>query len=133
MNDVQTSQRGELDLANLFLEGILSSLGVGVVVIDREERVRVWNPTSEELWGLRAGEVEGEHLMSLEVGFPAAQLQATLQRVLAEGNRQELTVEVVTRRGRSMSCRVRMQPLRKTDGEVYGAVLLMEVTPPSAE
>src|SRR5947209_8422812 len=51
----------ELDDANHFLESILTSFGSGVAVLNREMAVRVWNREAEDLWGLRADEVEGEH------------------------------------------------------------------------
>jgi two-component system CheB/CheR fusion protein len=132
MNDEQSTRSGELDRANMFLEGILSSLGVGVVVLDREETVQVWNANSEDLWGLRSDEVEGRPLTTLDVGFPVGELREPLRQVLAEGREVEQTVEATTRRGRQVQCRVRMQPLRQSDGETHGALLLMEVSAASS-
>ena len=62
MNDEQAERTIELDKANLFLEGILSSLGVGVVVLDRDQRVQVWNGNAAELWGLRRRRGRGRAL-----------------------------------------------------------------------
>jgi len=54
----ELSQRtDELDRANAFLRSILTSLDSGVVVLDREMRVQEWNRATEDLWGLRDGEV----------------------------------------------------------------------------
>jgi two-component system, chemotaxis family, CheB/CheR fusion protein len=58
MNDEQAVRSAELDRVNMFLEGIVGNLGVGVVVLDEEGRVQVWNANSSELWGMRADEVE---------------------------------------------------------------------------
>ena len=128
MNDDQSARSEELDKANMFLEGILSSLGVGVLVLDREETVQVWNANSQDLWGLRADEVEGHPLASLDVGFPVEALKEPLRRVFADGTEVEESFEAITRRGRKVTCRARMRPLRQANGETYGALLLMDVS-----
>jgi len=131
MNEEQTSRSVELDKANMFLEGILSSLGVGVLVLDREETVQVWNANSEELWGLRSDEVEGKRLADLDLGFPVEDLKEPLRQMFSEDGEVEVAVPATTRRGRAVECRIRMQPLRQSDGETYGALLLMEVSVPT--
>jgi two-component system, chemotaxis family, CheB/CheR fusion protein len=133
MNEDQAARTGELDRANMFLEGILASLGVGVVVVDRELNVQVWNANSEDMWGLRSDEVEGRPLMSLDVGFAAAELVPPLQRMLADAKETELTMDATSRRGKPVRCRVRLQPLRQSNGDTYGALLLMEASPPTGE
>ena len=54
---------------NLFLESILGGMQAGVIVVDRELRIDIWNHEAEELWGLRADEVVGAHLMNLDIGL----------------------------------------------------------------
>ena len=128
MNDEQSERSAELDKVNLFLEGILGGLGVGVVVVDRDQIVQVWNANSQELWGLRGDEVEGQHLMGLDIGFPVERLKDPLRPVLAgEEEEVRLDVEAITRRGRTVNSSVRMQPLRTQEGEIYGALLIMAV------
>src|SRR3954471_16055890 len=53
INDELRMRTGELDEANDFLESLLISQRGGLVVIDRELRISVWNDQSAELWGLR--------------------------------------------------------------------------------
>jgi two-component system, chemotaxis family, CheB/CheR fusion protein len=128
MNEEQLSRSAALDRASMFLEGILSSLGVGVVVVDRDGKVQVWNANSEDLWGLRADEVEGQPLANLDVGLPVAELREPLRRVFADGIGAEETVSATTRRGKKVECRVRMESLRQAGGQTYGALLLMEIS-----
>jgi two-component system, chemotaxis family, CheB/CheR fusion protein len=126
MNEEQTVRGAELDKVNLFLEGILGSLGVGVVVLDRERRVQVWNANSTELWGLRAEEVEGQPFLDLDIGLPVERLKDSIRKVLADdAELLEEEIEAVTRRGKTVECRVRTLPLRASDGKVYGAIILM--------
>src|SRR3954451_22351246 len=80
VNDELHRRGTELDLANLFFEGILGSLGIGVVVIDRDYRIQVWNATSGELWGLRSDEAEGRDLMELDIGLPVRRLEEGIAR-----------------------------------------------------
>jgi two-component system CheB/CheR fusion protein len=126
MNEEQQTRTGELDRVNLFLEGILGSLGVGVVVVDEDQVVQVLNASSTDLWGVRSDEAEGKPLLSLDLNFPLEKLRDPLRAAMGgNGDVAELTVEAVNRRGRSFSCWVRVLPLRSRDGEIYGAILLM--------
>src|SRR2546429_292423 len=60
INDELRMRTGELDEANDFLESLLVSQRGGLVVIDRELRISVWNDHSAELWGVRTDEAPGQ-------------------------------------------------------------------------
>src|SRR5204863_517377 len=68
MNAQVNDRATELDRLNLFFEGILGSLRVSVIVIDPNHQIQVWNAMSDELWGLRRAEVEGQDLFQLDIG-----------------------------------------------------------------
>jgi two-component system CheB/CheR fusion protein len=115
-----------LDEANNFLESILASLRSGVVVLNREMTVRAWNRTSEDMWGLRADEVEGSHFLNLDIGLPVDELRTAIRACLngsAEGEHQE--VAAMNRRGRSITCAVSISPLRDGD-DVIGVILVVD-------
>src|SRR5919198_5163724 len=61
------------------------TVGQGVVVVDRELRVRVWNPQAEELWGLRSDEVLGKQFTNLDIGLPVGDLKSMLVSCLHDG------------------------------------------------
>jgi two-component system, chemotaxis family, CheB/CheR fusion protein len=126
MNEIQGERAGELDRLNLFLEGILGNLGLGVVVLDSEQRVQLWNNSASELWGLRDSEVIGAHFLTLDIGLPVEKLKAAMRRALSpEGEATEQTLAAVNRRGREFRCQVQVMPLTDSKGEVYGVILLM--------
>jgi two-component system CheB/CheR fusion protein len=126
MNDEQRRHTVELDRLNLFLEGILGNLGVGVAVVDRENQIQLWNASSEDLWGLRAEEVEGEDLLGLDIGLPLAELREPLKKASAsEAERTELQLEAVNRRGRPFNCEVRVMPLFSASRGLFGGIVLM--------
>jgi two-component system CheB/CheR fusion protein len=125
-NRQHLERASELDRVNLFLEGILTSLGVGVMVLDRARRVEVWNGDSTELWGLRAEEVEGRTLAELDIGLPVKQLEGSLADALGQAaSSTSLELDAINRRGKSFKCRVRVMPLATPEGEVTGVLLLM--------
>lgn len=43
---------------------------LGVIDIDHDLHVQVWNAHSKDLWGLRAAEVHGSNLLDLDIGLP---------------------------------------------------------------
>jgi two-component system CheB/CheR fusion protein len=127
INDELRQRTGELDRVNAFLESILLSLGVAVAVLDREQRIQVWNEQAEDLWGLRADEVVGQHLLSLDIGLPVEKLRRPLRNALA-GNREgnELVLDATNRRGRAIACKVTCLPLLVASKDVQGVIVLME-------
>ncbi len=137
INDELRDRTGDLNRVNDFLEAILTSLGIGVAVVDRQQRVQIWNHRAEDLWGLRQDEALEHHLLSLDIGLPVEQLAGPLRTVLIGGSRREQSLlEAVNRRGRTIECDTTILPLLSAgDGDgasVRGAIVLME-TPATAE
>jgi two-component system CheB/CheR fusion protein len=129
LNDELQRRGGQLNDANTYLGSVLTSLRAGVVVVDREMLVQVWNRTMEEMWGLRADEVRDQPLLHLDIGFPVEQLKAPVRGVL-EGRVQahESVAEALNRRGRTIHCRVTTAPLTSPEREIRGAVVVIEET-----
>jgi two-component system CheB/CheR fusion protein len=101
-----------------------------VVVLDQAQTARIWNRAAEDMWGLRQDEVCGEHLMSLDIGLPVDRLRTPLRAALhGDDTGEPLSVGARDRRGRSVTCQVTSVPLTGFDGDVRGAVLLMESVP----
>src|SRR5882672_7585109 len=120
----------DLNTANAFLASILTGIEVAVVVVDAKIQVLAWNHRAEDLWGLRAEEVRGRHLMNLDIGLAVEQLRQPIRAVLAgETQRAELTLECRNRRGKSIRCPIRCTQLSGGNGETLGAILLMEEVP----
>ena len=127
MNEELRRRSDEAEEVNLFLESILASLRGGVVVLDRDLRVLLWNAQSEELWGLRADEVQGKNLFALDIGLPREALRQPLRRCLTgEAEVERLTVDAVNRRGKSVQCTVTCAPLGTPGMDVRGAIVLVE-------
>ena len=135
INDELRVRSDELNEANAFLASVFASLRAGVAVLDRDLRVLVWNDEAENLWGLRADEVNGQPFGALDIGLPVTRLVPALRENLEGGGRgMEFTVPAVNRRGRHMQTRITAVPLAGRDAEPpRGVIVLMVAQPPADE
>jgi two-component system, chemotaxis family, CheB/CheR fusion protein len=126
MNEEMQVRTAELDEARTFLEGVLSSVAAGVVVLDANLTVRSWNKGAEELWGLRAEEVSNQAFFQLDFGLPTGEVRGIVNDCLASSKRTgPVQVAAINRIGRTIKCTVTCSPL-KGDNDGEGVVLLME-------
>ena len=143
MNDEQQASNQDLEQRtteyrdlNRFMEAVFAGLRTAVVVIDRTQIVTVWNERTEDLWGLRADEVVGKHLLDLDIGLPTEALRPLVRRTLVEkpGHPSNpLTIEAVNRRGRGVVVEVSASALRGSDDEPVGVIFMMEAAEVAAE
>jgi two-component system CheB/CheR fusion protein len=128
INDELRRRSDELNDVNAFMQAVLASLRGGVVVLDTELRVEVWNEKAVDLWGVRADEVRGMHFMMLDIGLPVQMLTKAIRAcLLGESERETLTIEAINRRGKPITCEVTCTPMWRASGdEVRGVILVME-------
>ena len=125
MNEELRGRSEELNQVNAFLESVFLSVRAGVVVLDRELNVLVWNARAEDLWGLRYDEVEGTNFLALDIGLPVDGIRAELRDALDDGGEgAAVTVDAIDRRGRAFACQVTIVPLRRGDDAAPAAVVL---------
>jgi two-component system, chemotaxis family, CheB/CheR fusion protein len=137
INDELGQRTSELNQLNAFLESIWAGLGGAVVVLDPDLRVLVWNHGSEDLWGVRQDEVQGQHFLNLDIGLPVDEVRPALREAMSAGNGSRSTmVDATNRRGRPLRCRVTCSPLVDADKTVRGVIVVVEPQPdgqPAAE
>jgi two-component system CheB/CheR fusion protein len=130
INDELGERTTELNQLNAFLESIWAGLGGAVAVLDPDLRVLVWNHGSEDLWGVRQEEVQGQHFLNLDIGLPVDQVYPALRQAMsAEDGSHSTVVQATNRRGRSIRCRVTCSPLVGTDKIVRGTVVVVVEEP----
>ncbi|OBH00361.1 MULTISPECIES: CheR family methyltransferase [unclassified Mycobacterium] len=128
INDTLRERSVELDDAKNFLDSLINSVQLGMVVVDREMRVVVWNRGCEDLWGLRSDETTGSRLTGLDIGLPLDTVRPLIGNAFVDPDSSgETVVDAVNRRGRPARVRVVCTSFRSADGTVGGALLLMEV------
>lgn len=118
----------EVGALNRFMTGVLGSFKAGVVVVDPDLRVLVWNAAAEDLWGLRQDEVAGQHLLNLDIGLPLSDLHPLLRRQVAGDGPPHETVDLdaVNRRGRPVRVRLTASSFAHGPEQRGGAVILMD-------
>jgi two-component system, chemotaxis family, CheB/CheR fusion protein len=125
VNDELERRGTELDLANEYLESILSGIHRGVVVVDREVHIQLWNAWAQDLWGLRRDEVEGRHLANLDIGLPLEVVMPAVRHCLERKIGEQIVVQARNRRGFDFTCVVTCSPLGRVD-EPIGVIIMME-------
>jgi len=131
MNDELRDRTDDALQANAFLRSILWSVEQAVVVVDRQLCVTKWSRSAAELWGLREDEVEGQHLLNLDIGIPVGELREPIRATLADAPHPPVVLGGHDRRGRPVRCVVTFSQLRSALDEVEGAILLMTTSTPA--
>ena len=131
MNEELRLRTIELNNVNVLVDSMLESLGMAVVVLDRELRVTIWNEHAKGLWGLDANDVREHHFLNLDIGLPVQKLHDALRASVAgKSNPGEQRLKARDRTGRDIVCRVLCSPLQTARGEVSGVIMLMQVVEP---
>jgi len=127
MNDELRERTDETLQANSFLGSVLSGIEQGVIVVERSLRVVAWSRRAADLWGLRDHEVEGEHLLNLDIGIPVQRLRDPIRQILAGSEVDDLDLEGHDRRGKPVRVHIAFAPLqnRPDSEEPDGAILLV--------
>ena len=127
VNEQLRTRSDELNQTNAFLESVLRSLSSGAVVVNHNLNVLMWNPRAEDLWGLRADEVQGKGLLNLDIGLPVAELRTIIRPCLSgEADHQEVVMDAVNRRGKKIKCQITCTPLLSPNKKRQGVILLMD-------
>lgn len=114
----------ELNRSNVFITSILKSLQTGMVVIDRNFNILIWNHLVEDLWGLRNDEVIHKSLFSLDISLPVEDLRSPILDILSgKTDFHEMTLDTTNRRGKKIQCYISLTPL--IDKKIEGVVLIM--------
>ncbi|HEU4909422.1 MAG TPA: PAS domain-containing protein, partial [Propionibacteriaceae bacterium] len=127
-NEELRDRTTEITDLNAFMESILGSLEAAVIVVDRDLVIQVWTQQAHELWGLRADETIGQHLLNLDSGLPTAELHPWLLSVVT-GQQNAIIgrlLHAVNRRGREVDLRVTVTTLHGDGNQPAGALILME-------
>jgi two-component system CheB/CheR fusion protein len=127
MNDELRIRTSEFIRTNKFLEEIMGSLQVGVIVLDQKLTIQIWNRHAQDLWGLREEEVRDELFFNLDIGLPLHQLAKPIKDCMTSSTTIDVVLDARNRRGKPIRCSVRCTPLREDQPpENLGVVLLME-------
>ncbi|MDI7274898.1 MAG: CHASE4 domain-containing protein [Anaerolineae bacterium] len=123
--DEQKAQQ-ELREASELLQGVVESMPLGICVIDREGRVKLWNAPLESVSGVPRAEILGRNVFERFPGLVDAGLKERFAQVLADGQPQavaDLPFSDQTLPQRQYQLSIRAHPLSDASGRVTGAVV----------
>jgi two-component system CheB/CheR fusion protein len=127
MNQEINKSGEEVNHINNYLNSILFSLQCGVIAVNNEYEVGVWNPKSEDQWGLRREEVFGHSIFSLDIGLPVEKLKRPIRNITNSYSKiEELEINAVNRRGRNVTINITITPIKNNDGNNHGAILILD-------
>jgi two-component system CheB/CheR fusion protein len=127
VNEELRQRTDDLRYSNAFLESVLGSLRAGAVVVNQNLDILVWNHRAEDLWGLRAPEVQGKGLLNLDIGLPVGELRDVIRPCLAgDADHKEVVLDAINRRGRKIKCRIACTPLISSGNHRQGVILMMD-------
>ncbi len=111
----------EMGAVRRFNESVLQGMSNGLVVVDREGKIRLVNRAGERVLGCEEEEVVGSPLEDL-LGFGAERVRDSLERELAYSG-EEIVVKRDGRQGIPLGMSI--SPLRGDGGKVNGAVVML--------
>jgi two-component system, chemotaxis family, CheB/CheR fusion protein len=113
MNEELLDQAKQIERSGVFLSGLINSLAVGVVVVNDEFDVIVWNRAMEDLFGLRADEASSRSLLALDIGLPVGEIGPLLHAAsrAGDGGPHDVILDAVGRKGKPFRCRVTVDTL----------------------
>jgi two-component system CheB/CheR fusion protein len=126
LNDELNERTEALDKLNLYMGSIFTSLKSGVVVVDSELRIHVWNARAEDVWGVDGKDVVGELLPKLDIGLPVSLLEPLRACLEGGADHHEITVDAVNSEGKPVRCLVTCSVLMGDKADRQGVIMLMD-------
>ena len=125
-NDELQLRTDGLNHANAFMHAVLSSLKMGVAIVNSGLEIIAWNETAEHMWGIRAKEAQGQSVLDLGIGLPLDKVGSQIRSCLnGKKDGEETILQAVNRRGKSIKCRVACKAFVGPD-EKRGVTVIME-------
>jgi PAS domain S-box-containing protein len=127
MMDITDRKRAEEALreTNETLRTLIQASPLGISVIDGEERVRIWNPAAESIFGWKAHEILGHPLPTLGLPAQGEELPALIRRVFQGHSVTGMEFPGRRKDGSTVELSVSMAPLRDARGQISGAMAVV--------
>ena len=129
--DVTERKKTEEQVKQLqeYLQLQVDRMPIGLIVWDREFRVKTWNPSAERIFGFTEQEAFGKHPYDLIVPKQAQPQVDIIWNRLIEGDVTANSAnENLTKDGRVIFCDWSNTPLKKEDGTVIGVLSMAQDT-----
>lgn len=110
-----------------YLQLVVDRMPIGLIVWDKEFRIKTWNPAATRIFGFKEKEVLGKHPYDLIVPKEAQPHVDDIWRRLLEGDETAHSInENTTKDGQTIICSWSNTPLKKVDGTVVGVLSMVQ-------
>jgi len=113
---------GEVHETKQSLEQLIHSAGEAIISLDREDRIRGWNPAAERIFAATEGEMLGIPITEV---LPEASYRQTKTALSADQPVQAYEVRAPRRGGGEMELAVTLSALRGSGGELEGILAIV--------
>lgn len=114
----------ELFSAHQTLQAIVTASPVGIVALDPEGTVTLWNKGAEKLFGWRADEVLGRSY-PLIPPHELAEARKTIELALQGGILTDMETRRLRKNGELLDVSLSISPLRGAEGEISGIIVVI--------
>jgi PAS domain S-box-containing protein len=127
MMDITDRKRAEEALreTNETLRTLVHASPLAIAVLDRQEKVRIWNAAAERIFGWRPHEVLGRSLPGMSTPGHADDFPIIARRVLKGESLANLEFTGTRKSGLPVELSVSMAPLRDGRGAISGAMTVI--------
>jgi len=127
MMDITDRKRAEEALreTNETLRTLIQASPLGIVVMDRQEKVRIWNPAAERIFGWKSHETLGRALHAMAAPGRQDEFQNLVWRTLQGEALTGLEFSGSRKTGNGVELSVSMAPLRDARGAISGAMAVV--------
>ncbi len=118
----------EIQKTNQALQAIIDASPLAIFALDRDSRVTYWSPSAERIFGWRSDEVTGQY-NPIVPPEKRDEFKAFFSRVISGTAYSGSEVWRQTKDGRSIFVNVSTAPLRDADGNIIGAMgVIQDIT-----
>lgn len=118
LNEELNIKSQELRISNSDLENIQQSIGLGLLVVDRELKLKRYNSLSQEIFEVSNSDL-GRSIVLLSCKFEIDQFESIVAEVIRSGQASEVIV-----RGFKRIYQMRVSPAFDEDGSANGAIII---------
>ncbi len=109
------------------LQLLINHMPFGCLMLDAENRVELWNPAAEQIFGFCSDEVVGLHPHEFLVPEHIQEETSQILERLKNGDSLALNInENLTRDGRTITCEWYNTPLQNPDGSIKGVISMVQ-------
>ena len=126
VQDITERKQAEAELraVNARLSAILQASPLGIIVLDTERNVQLWNPAAEQIYGYEAAAVLGKPVPDLQVPDDE-QYVHTREQIFSGERVNGLEAKRKRRDGTIIDVSISTAPLRDADGTLLATVALV--------